>query len=98
MDYYQKALAIRKKKLGDGHPDTATSYNNIGLVYSDMGENEKAIEFYKDALKIKKSKLGNTHPDIATIYNNIRLAYEKMGDYDEALEYYQKAKIARGEE
>ena len=27
---YNKALKIRLEALGDKHPDTATSYNNLG--------------------------------------------------------------------
>ncbi len=33
LEYYQKSLAIKLKQLGPDHPDVATSYNSIGLVY-----------------------------------------------------------------
>ena len=34
LEHYNKALAIQLKVKGENHPDTATSYNNIGLVYA----------------------------------------------------------------
>ena len=37
LSYYEKALEIRQKTLPANHPDLATSYNNIGLVYNEHG-------------------------------------------------------------
>ncbi len=39
---YLKALKIREKVLGEEHPHTATSYNNLAGLYEIMGENTKA--------------------------------------------------------
>ncbi|KIM10177.1 MAG: hypothetical protein KU38_07835, partial [Sulfurovum sp. FS08-3] len=50
LKYYQKSLAIHEEVLGIKHPDTATSYNNIGLVYDSIGEYDKALEFYQKSL------------------------------------------------
>lgn len=33
LEYYEKAVVIREKIQGTEHPDTATTYNNIGNVY-----------------------------------------------------------------
>ena len=38
--------------LPPNHPDLATSYNNIGLVYDRMGEYEKALASYERSLEI----------------------------------------------
>ncbi|MDL2270127.1 tetratricopeptide repeat protein, partial [Desulfosarcina sp. OttesenSCG-928-A07] len=46
LGWYKKSLAIREKHLGPDHPDTGTSYNNIGSVYESQGEYEKALEWY----------------------------------------------------
>ena len=91
LAYYGKALAIREKVLGTEHPDTATSYNNIGGVYNHMGDYDKALEYYGKALAIREKVLGTEHPSTATSYNNIGSVYDNMGDYAKALEYYGKA-------
>jgi hypothetical protein len=42
---YKKALAIREKVLGTKHPDTAISYNNIGVTLMENGQLEQAVPF-----------------------------------------------------
>jgi len=91
MNYYQKALAIREKVLGSEHPDTAASYNNIGLLYHDQGDYPQALNYYQKALAIHKKVLGVEHPDTARSYNNIGALYHNQGNYPQALNYYQKA-------
>ncbi|KAF6034577.1 XPA [Bugula neritina] len=55
----------------------ATSYNNIGLVYEEMGEYNKGLEYHKKALQISYSNLGGV--------------YYKKGEYSKALRYYRKS-------
>ena len=59
LEYYKKALDIRKIVLDEEHPDTATSYNNIGSVYYSLGDNPKALEYLQKALDISKIVLGD---------------------------------------
>ena len=87
LEYYQKTLAIDLKQLGPDHPDVATSYNNIGLVYDSKAEYDKALEYYQKSLAIYLKQLGPDHPDVATSYNNIGLVYDSKAEYDKALEY-----------
>ena len=88
---YLRLIALREDLYSPDHPDTATSYNNIGLVYDEQGDYDKALEYYGKALDIWERVLGPDHPDTATSYNNIGLVYDSQGDYDKALEYYGKA-------
>ena len=41
-----KALSISLKKLGDDHPDVATTYYNMGPVYSNQGKYDEALAMY----------------------------------------------------
>lgn len=91
LDYYFKALEIRKDVLGEKHPNTAGSYGNIGVVYHNLEDYDKALEFYNKALEIDKDVLGENHHDTAISYNNIGVVYDELGDYDKALEYHNKA-------
>ena len=63
LEYLEKALDIQKRLLGDDHPDTAVSLNNIGMLYQEMGNREKALEYLEKALDIWKRLLGDDHPD-----------------------------------
>jgi tetratricopeptide (TPR) repeat protein len=91
LTYGKTALDIRLTYLDEKHPDVATSYNNIGGTYGQLGLHEKALESEKKALKLRLELFGEKHPDIATSYNNIGGAYGKLSSHDKALEYQEKA-------
>ena len=87
LEFYSKALSIQEKNLGKDHPATGAIYNDIGLVYSDMGDYPKALEFYTKALNIREKNLGKD----TNIYNDIGYVYYRMGNYPKALEFYAKS-------
>jgi tetratricopeptide (TPR) repeat protein len=91
IEYYEKSLKIQLVTLGENHPSTATTYNNIGSAWKSKGEYDKAIEYYEKSLKIQLATLGENHPDTATTYNNIGSAWKSKGKYDKAIEYYEKS-------
>ena len=67
----------------------AALYNNIGNVYDNQSDKNRALEYYKKALAYnlktgKKSWQGIN-------YNNIGLLLESQGKFSEALDYLQKA-------
>jgi tetratricopeptide (TPR) repeat protein len=86
-----RLVFLREKMLGKEHPNTATSYNNIGTTYHYLGNHPKALEYYFKDLAISEKVLGKEHPSTATSYNNIGGVYKSQGDYTKALEYLQKA-------
>jgi tetratricopeptide (TPR) repeat protein len=90
LKIYQRCLTIREKSLGKDHPDTATTYNNIGFVLKSKGEYEDALKMYNKCLTIQEKSLGKDHPYTATTYSNIGLVLDTKGEYDEALEMYNK--------
>ena len=50
---YQEALGIRQKALGPEHFETASSLNNLAMLYWSMGEYVKAEPLLKEALRIR---------------------------------------------
>lgn len=67
----------------------AVSYNNISMIYSDLGENELALEFLKKSLDITEK----TPDDIslAISYGNMSLIYSNLKKNDLALDYAKKS-------
>ena len=63
LDHYHKALAIRKKVLGDAHPRVADCLCNIGIVHEAKGDLQSARECWEEALSIRSSALGPDHPE-----------------------------------
>jgi CHAT domain-containing protein/tetratricopeptide (TPR) repeat protein len=82
--FYEQALAIRKKSLGEAHPDYASSLNNLAVLYESQGHYAKAEPFYEQALAILKKSLGEAHPDYASSLNNLAALYESQGQYAKA--------------
>jgi CHAT domain-containing protein/Tfp pilus assembly protein PilF len=88
---FQRALAIHEVQLGPDHPNTATSLNNLALLYDLLGRYGEAEVLYRRALAIREVQLGPDHPDTATSLNNLAALYRAMGRYGKAEVLYQRA-------
>lgn len=53
-------------------------YDNIGVVYDDKGDYDRALEYYLKAYNIFKQKLGAVHPYTKMAEENIELVKSKM--------------------
>jgi tetratricopeptide (TPR) repeat protein len=82
---------MRKRLLGEAHPDVAASLNNLAGLYDSQGRYEEAEPLYLDALAMKKRLLGEAHPAVATSLNNLAGLYRSQGRYGEAEPLYLKA-------
>ena len=91
ITYYQKALTIQIKVMGEENPLAALSYHNIGATLNSQGKYFEALLYLKKALAIRIEVLSEEDPDMAQSYNNIGFALNSQGKRDEALAYYQKA-------
>ena len=61
--------------LGEEHPDTATSYNNLAGVYASEGEYKRALIFYRKSYNILLLKFGQNHPYTQIVYENMQQVY-----------------------
>ena len=67
----EKALEINRKVLGDEHPDTAQSFNNVGLVLHSIGDYSVARPYFKKSLAIYKKTFGMNHPNTKRVVSNL---------------------------
>ncbi|MEG4806085.1 CHAT domain-containing protein [Microcoleus sp. F8-D3] len=74
--------------LGDRTAE-ATTLNNIGLAYKDLGEKQKAKEYFNQALPLFRA-VGDRAKE-ATTLTNIGLVYSDLGEKQTALDYYKQA-------
>jgi CHAT domain-containing protein/tetratricopeptide (TPR) repeat protein len=93
----QQVLDIRRKLLGEKHPDYAQSLNNLALLSKEMGECARARTLYEQALALCKEVLGEKHPRYALSLNNLALLYQAMGEYGRARPLYEQALALRKE-
>jgi tetratricopeptide (TPR) repeat protein len=88
---YEKALEIRRRRLGDDHPDSAGSYNNVAANLADQGKYAQAQPLYEKALEIRRRLLTDDHPRTATSYDNVASNLHAQGKYGAAQPLFEKA-------
>ena len=76
------------REAGDRHGEAGT-LNNIGAVYSNLGEKLKALEYYSQSLPLSRAVGDRTQE--AAILNNIGRVYSDLGEKLKALEYYSQS-------
>ncbi|MFF8787997.1 FxSxx-COOH system tetratricopeptide repeat protein [Streptomyces sp. NPDC015125] len=88
--HLRRALADRLRVLGEGHPDTLTSRNNLAYAYDAAGDLERAIPLHEQNLADRLRVLGEDHPDTLTSRNNLAGAYESAGDLERAIPLHEQ--------
>jgi CHAT domain-containing protein/Tfp pilus assembly protein PilF len=86
-----QALEIRKRALGNAHPDVAKTLTNLGNLYNQMGLFPKAESYFLQSLGIQKKTLGEDHHAVAVSLNSLGITYRNMGDYPKAEPYLLQA-------
>jgi len=77
-------LSVTVQRLGENHPDVATSLHNLSTLYDNQGRYEEAEPLSTEALALFKRLLGNNHPHVAASLNTLALLYKSQGRYQEA--------------
>ena len=94
---YQELYDLFKCELGENHPATLTSLNNLAITYSSLGDYNKALEMKNAVYNARKEILGEKHPDTLSALHNLAITYSSLGDYNKALEIENKVYNARKE-
>ena len=68
---FMKAKKVREETIGAETPDTASIYNNLGVVSYYLESYLPAIGYFKLAYEIYKKMLGLTHPRTMLIKSNL---------------------------
>ena len=75
IELYYEALEL--------NPNFAGAYNNLGIIFKMLGQNELAVQNYDKAIEFK--------PDYAFAYNNRANAYFDLKKHDLAIKDYNKS-------
>jgi tetratricopeptide (TPR) repeat protein len=76
----ERALAVRRRVLGDEHPDTLTAMNNLAGTLSAQGDLACARALEERALDVRRRVLGDEHPATLTAMNNLAGTLSAQGD------------------
>jgi tetratricopeptide (TPR) repeat protein len=94
-DLHRQALALRRQVLGEEHPLTAQSYNNLAGNLADQGKYAEAQPLFEKALAIYRRALGEEHPLTAQSYNALAFSLAAQGKYAQAQPLFEKALALR---
>jgi tetratricopeptide (TPR) repeat protein len=88
---YAKALPLRQEQLkwcrevlGEGYPDTATSYNQLAYNLHRQGKYAEAEPLFRKALDLQRQAVGEGHPLTASAYCNLAINLGERWKHAEA--------------
>lgn len=91
LAYYQAHYNHYKDIEGLNNPNMTSAIVNIGFVFKECGEYEKAIEFYTMALDNAERNIGTDNSYVSGLYSNIGNIYTMLHKFEDALSYHFKA-------
>ena len=75
----EDTLARCRRVLGEDHPDTLASANNLAVDLRDLGEYQAARELDEDTLARCRRVLGEDHPDTLSSASNLAVDLRDLG-------------------
>ena len=72
----------------DSQPGTATSYNNLGIIYDIRGDYYNSLKYFKDALNIYRELEDNV--EIGKSLSYCANVYQNLGDYEKSIETFRE--------
>ena len=90
MTYYQEVRGIYEKNLAQTDFRYASLYNNMSLLFQEMGDYESACDCLERALGIASMYEG-ARIEVAVTYTNLAASQLKLGRYQEAIDNLMKA-------
>jgi serine/threonine protein kinase len=97
LPHAETALSIRRRLLGEDHPDTIRSLHNYANVLQHLGHSAQAEPLQREALERSRRVLGNDNTKTLEALNNHAFVLGELGRaaeaeplYKEALERYRR--------
>jgi tetratricopeptide (TPR) repeat protein len=90
IDGFEKVVADYRRVLGNDHPSTLTSRNNLANAYQSADRVADAINEYEKVLADRRRVLGEEHPSTLTSRNNLASAYQSADRVAEAIDELEK--------
>jgi non-specific serine/threonine protein kinase/serine/threonine-protein kinase len=83
---FREALDLRRKLLGNEHPDVADNLINLGWALMVNGQHEEAEAMFREGLEINRKALGEEHPNTLQSMLNLAGVLRQRGNTTEAEE------------
>ncbi len=80
----EKALEMRRRVLGDSHPNTLDSVTNVGAMLRLLGKHVEAEQKLRDAVESSGKTLGGDHSSTLSAMNSLAVLLSAQGRHAEA--------------
>jgi len=80
----ERALELRRRELGEEHPDTLASMFALGWVYQMTSKYDKAEPLLARTLEVRRRVLGESHSTTLSAMSGLGFLYERQGKYAKA--------------
>lgn len=94
-EYYDRAIDLRRRVLGEDHPTTSFSLTNLASLLVQTGQVEEALPAFREALAIRRNAFGPEHPAVASVLYQMGWAHANLGEHEAARDYYEQALAIR---
>ncbi len=91
----ERAVEIRRARLGADHPELAESLHKLGQVHYFLGHYDEARPLLDEALRIREATLGPVHADVGATLNALGLLERRLGQPAEARTLLERALAIR---
>jgi len=102
LQIYSRALQLQVSSIGEVHPETAATYQEIGIVQANLGDFDQALRSLQKCLEIQEEIFGAYSPEVAITRSHLgHTIVDRGDDGDELLEHrgalqqYRKALVIR---
>ncbi|MEO1514330.1 MAG: tetratricopeptide repeat protein [Bacteroidota bacterium] len=90
IDIALEVRDIQEELLGKSHHRTARTYELLGDLYSQKGEDAIANSYHRQSLAVQTQLFG-AHPSLAALVDKLALSYQALADVPNARQYHQLA-------
>ncbi|MCZ6690273.1 MAG: serine/threonine-protein kinase [Planctomycetota bacterium] len=86
----REALETHRSHLGEMHPLTLTSMNNLAVEWMTLGKLEEAEALLRQSLAGRREVLGHEHPETLATTSNLATLLQHRGEMKEAEDMYRQ--------
>lgn len=89
-DYVQSLAIAKEMEQVFGHVDSflGVALSDQALIYTTLGDYQKAEDLYTRAIPILKGSVGEMHEHYGNVLNNLAILYEELGSFELAQPLY----------
>ena len=87
MPLQERALETRRRVLGNDHPDTMTSIQEMAFLLQVQGRLDEAEPYFREVLERRRRVLGDEHPDTLVSLGGMDFLLQGQGKLAEAEVY-----------